>query len=299
MGFQPFNIKAEEDRARTLIAAIDKGEAWIFDGGQDSPDFGGFIHRLVYHENEVFGTICICRFNGRLRIQLGFEPDLPLSLQDELNRMILEAVQAEQTPVSIWYPPGNQTLDQWLHTALPWPLRGHNTYELTWPSGQRPETSPLPANAAIRPYEAEDLDPVCLMLDDALKHTFADPGQRPFFHDRLKLASEWLERSRMDQCQVLHLNGHLAGFYVRKGAEIDLLAIDPHLQNRGLGRHLLHHALERILSDQKDPPYLYCIESNESAVRFYRREGFQITGHSGYGWFDPTADPTIVPSIEP
>lgn len=286
MSFRSFQTEQEEQRARALIASIDRGEAWIFDGAPNSPDFGGFIRRLVYSQGGHFGTLCICRFRGRLRIQLGFAPDVPKGAENELLGPILDIIRQSPGQVSLWYPPGNHRLHAWLQANIPWPLRGHSTFELTWPAGKSPESEDLPESLAIIDFEETYLEAVCTLLDAAMRHTFDDPEDRPFARDCQTLGAQWSHKAQSGQCALLLAKDQIAGFYALQEAEIDLIAIDPLKQGQGLGHHLLHHALNRILRSPSDPPHLYCIESNQAALRFYLREGFQITAHSAFAWFD-------------
>lgn len=77
MGFRPIQTPQEEQRARALIASIDQGEAWIFEGAPGSDDFSGFIDRLYCDSPDNTGVYCACIYNGRLRLQMGFEKNLP------------------------------------------------------------------------------------------------------------------------------------------------------------------------------------------------------------------------------
>jgi GNAT superfamily N-acetyltransferase len=74
--------------------------------------------------------------------------------------------------------------------------------------------------------------------------------------------------------------------WVDSGTEwcLDSLYVMPHLRGARLGQRLLDTALP---ADR--PAYLWVIAVNESAVRFYKRNGFRrdgFTGSSGPGWGD-------------
>ena len=70
--------------------------------------------------------------------------------------------------------------------------------------------------------------------------------------------------------------------YILKGSEIDIIAIKKSDQYKGFGEVLLHHSISNIFNNQKELPYLYCIDSNKRAIRFYKNNGLKVTGHSGY-----------------
>ena len=51
-----------------------------------------------------------------------------------------------------------------------------------------------------------------------------------------------------------------------------MIHIDSFFQNEGIGSKLLNFAIEKF-----DVTYLYVLEKNESAIRFYRSHGFEMT----------------------
>ena len=62
------------------------------------------------------------------------------------------------------------------------------------------------------------------------------------------------------------------GFVIKKGDEIVKLFVEPALQNNGTGAKLLNHVIE--LGGR----FLWALEKNEGAIRFYQRNGFKLTG---------------------
>ena len=62
------------------------------------------------------------------------------------------------------------------------------------------------------------------------------------------------------------------GFIIKKGDEIVKLFVEPALQNNGTGAKLLNHVIE--LGGR----FLWALEKNEGAIRFYQRNGFKLTG---------------------
>ena len=62
------------------------------------------------------------------------------------------------------------------------------------------------------------------------------------------------------------------GFIIKKGDEIVKLFVEPALQNNGTGAKLLNHVIE--LGGR----FLWALEKNEGAIRFYQRKGFKLTG---------------------
>ena len=72
-------------------------------------------------------------------------------------------------------------------------------------------------------------------------------------------------------CQGLRL----VGFMCLSGAVVDALFLEPDCWRKGLGTRLLTHA--RCL---KGPLSVNVNEQNEAAVRFYRANGFSVSGRS-------------------
>jgi hypothetical protein len=286
MMFRKFESRTEEQLATDIIATIDKGEKWIFQGAEGSADFGGFVDRLFYRSGNVYGTYCASIFNGNLRIQIGFNTDMPKEVREELVLLIAKARSQINTFTSIWYPPGNIELDKMLFTQLPWKTQGHKTHELTFKRKDICNNSDLPEHISIVPFTDEYLEVACSMLDKSLSHTFGVPNSSVFTSNKENHLVSWSEKALHGDCCIMLENSELAGVYILKGAEIDLMAIASEKQGKGLGSLLLHHAITHIFASSKEEPYLYCIERNPNALRFYLREGMEITGYSGYAFFE-------------
>ena len=281
--FRPFANIEEENNASALIETIDKGEKWIFDGDHGSDDFGGYIDHLYYSENGVAGTYSACIYNGKLRIQIAFNTDLPDELSNHLLLLMERARKKCNTFTRIWYRPENEKLDEFLFSKLPWEAKGHKTHELT---ARRCDflnaACVLPENIKIIPFDEKYMECMCAMLDKSLANTFDDPDTGIFKANKDYYLKDWSEKGKSGQCSIMLDNGNIAGAYILKGAEIDFIAVSTDKQNKGLGTYLLKHAIANIIANSTDDPYLYCIDRNAGALRFYLREGLVVTGHSGY-----------------
>ena len=66
------------------------------------------------------------------------------------------------------------------------------------------------------------------------------------------------------------------GFMMRKDDEIVKLFVEPALQNNGVGAKLLDFA------KQQGGKFLWALEKNTGAIRFYQRHGFKLTGEKKF-----------------
>lgn len=286
MMFRRFENEKEEQLAAEIVVKIDKGEGWIFYGAEGSSDFGGFIDRLFYSDGDTYGTYSASIYDGKLHVQIGFNTDMPEDLSEELLSLIKKARNQVNTYTSIWYPPDNKRLDEFIFTQLPWKARGHKTYELTFKKVYSYGDLEFPGNVCVIPFEDEHLETVCSMFDKSLSHTFADPNASVFLGNKENYLAHWREKAKSNDCCVMLENDELVGAYILNNSEIDLIAIAKEHQNRGLGRLLLNHARKHIFAARQGEPYLYCIATNTGAVRFYLKEGMKVTGYSGYACFE-------------
>lgn len=62
-----------------------------------------------------------------------------------------------------------------------------------------------------------------------------------------------------------------------EGSQIIELYVDSFFENKGIGSKLVRFAIE-----QMNCKYLWVLEKNLSAIRFYQRHGFVITGEKQY-----------------
>ncbi|MCP1443762.1 putative acetyltransferase [Pseudomonas sp. GGS8] len=74
---------------------------------------------------------------------------------------------------------------------------------------------------------------------------------------------------------------HITGFAGVAAGKIEMLFIDPDHRGQGLGKQLLHYALEHLNADELDVN-----EQNPQALGFYFKQGFEVIGrseHDGMG----------------
>lgn len=79
---------------------------------------------------------------------------------------------------------------------------------------------------------------------------------------------------------VLHQSGRLVGFVVRDAHDtfwIENIAVDPHIQSRGLGRRLLTHAEQQASARGFDRVQLYTPAIAHENQAWYARRGYVET----------------------
>ena len=82
---------------------------------------------------------------------------------------------------------------------------------------------------------------------------------------------------------VYELDGKLVGYAHMEGAELDCVAVEPERQGAGIGRGLVRHAVNGILSAGHDGVFLYCVAGNRRARRLYDGLGFRTVYRNDYG----------------
>ncbi len=99
-----------------------------------------------------------------------------------------------------------------------------------------------------------------------------------------------LKRASKGSYIVAEINGRVEGFAVfgpardqdldeSESAEIVSINIDPDKWGYGLGRSLASSMIDRLSTDGFGSIYLWVVEQNERAIRFYQRNGFIREGN--------------------
>lgn len=69
----------------------------------------------------------------------------------------------------------------------------------------------------------------------------------------------------------------IKGFIHAENYEVKKLFVEPVLQNEGIGTKLLEHAVKNC-----GAKFLWALEKNTAAIRFYERNGFHLTGEKKF-----------------
>jgi GNAT superfamily N-acetyltransferase len=122
----------------------------------------------------------------------------------------------------------------------------------------------------IRPYNAEDFDPVTILWRVAREVSlpeFQRAKGHPFFEDRAYFRDFILEKNLI---WVAEIEGRPAAFMAIREDFIDDLYVHPDFWRRGIGTALIGHA--RKLSPEH--VWLYTLQINSNARSFYEKHGF-------------------------
>lgn len=129
----------------------------------------------------------------------------------------------------------------------------------------------------IRPAAAEDVSRIAeiIVFNNRVNYfpIFGDEGFSFGTVQVLPLAQRY--RDDPDRLARTHVydDGVVKGLVATRGDEIEKLYVEPAFQNRGIGARLLDYAVSRL-----GARWLWALEKNEAARRFYARHGFTPNG---------------------
>lgn len=88
----------------------------------------------------------------------------------------------------------------------------------------------------------------------------------------VSMAEEYLKDSEALLNTYVYDDGVIKGVIRIKGQAIEKLFVDPCFQNTGIGEQLLEDAIQNHAAT-----YLWALEKNVRAIRFYQKHGFHLT----------------------
>ena len=88
----------------------------------------------------------------------------------------------------------------------------------------------------------------------------------------LPLAQEYMDNPEQLENIWVYDDEFVKGFIHVEGDRIQELYVDSFFQNQGIGAALIDYATQEF-----DARYLFVLEKNERAIRFYKRHGFSLT----------------------
>ena len=94
-----------------------------------------------------------------------------------------------------------------------------------------------------------------------------------YYFDELQVLTLMKEYETGIDSLYVYDDGVIKGFIKIEGTYIARLFVEPVLQNGSIGSQLLEYAINEHNAD-----YLWALQKNEKAIRFYERHGFKETG---------------------
>lgn len=132
-------------------------------------------------------------------------------------------------------------------------------------------------NMYIRQAEKEDVSRIAeiLVYNNRTNYfpIFQDEGYSFGEMQVLTVAENYLQDDEMRNNVFVYDDGIIRGFVQIEGKEIKKLYVDTFFQSKGIGAALIGYAVT-----VKGAEYLWALEKNRKAIRFYERHGFHPTG---------------------
>lgn len=88
----------------------------------------------------------------------------------------------------------------------------------------------------------------------------------------LTTAEEYLPHPERLETIWVYEDAFVKGFIGVEGEELTKLFVDPFFQGQGIGKRLVDFALE-----EKEVKFLWALEHNDKAIKFYQKHGFSLT----------------------
>ncbi len=93
-----------------------------------------------------------------------------------------------------------------------------------------------------------------------------------FYFEDLQVPSQIEKHNSSINNTWVYDDGVVKGFITIENQQVKQLFVEPILQNNSIGSKLLSFAIE-----EKHVSYLWALEKNIKAIRFYQRHGFSVT----------------------
>ena len=140
----------------------------------------------------------------------------------------------------------------------------------------------------VEPVAAADFDEIMELWEASVRATHHFLKEEDIQLFRTLIRSEYLYAVNLF-C-IRNAQGRIGGFLGTSDDKVEMLFIDPAYRGKGIGKALLHYAVEGLGIRKVDVN-----EQNEQAVGFYRHYGFDVVGRSE---LDSTGKPYPILSME-
>ena len=138
----------------------------------------------------------------------------------------------------------------------------------------------------IRPAETKDLSRIAEIIVFGKRVAYRDIFQNDYFSFQELQVMDLFETYRDNPALIKHMwvydDGIVKGVINREyhdnAVEISEFYIEPVFKRQGIGRKLLQYVLEEERKMQWDKIYLWVVEENLPARRFYEANGLKASG---------------------
>ena len=126
----------------------------------------------------------------------------------------------------------------------------------------------------IRPATIADLSRIAELIIFNYRLNFYPIFREDYFYFGELQVSKQMElyKNKLDTIWVYD-DGVVKGFIQVEGQEVKKLFVEPVLQGNSIGSTLLEYAMTQLRV-----VFLWALEKNERAIKFYKRHGFKLTG---------------------
>ena len=130
----------------------------------------------------------------------------------------------------------------------------------------------------IRPATTEDLSRIAELIIFNYRLNFYPIFRDDYFYFGELQVSKQMElyKNKLDTIWVYD-DGVVKGFIQVEGQEVKKLFVEPVLQGNSIGSALLEYAIIELRA-----VFLWVLEKNERAIKFYKRHGFRLTGEKKF-----------------
>jgi len=263
--------------AASQIGYIDSGERNLF---LDSVNTEGQVEAEIFNNGEMTGVFYSDTAYNGLRIRISFTVDTDRFNDHLVSRVKSSMKKASVTSCSIWIRNNNKKIIEFLKKYFYVQPDGAHYYA-SIEFIMRRERFSGSANESVldtRPFEEKHIDDYLRMLDGSM--TFIDPPS-DFMGNKEYYLKQLAEHGQSSSLEAFWIGSELIGLYWRKGAEIDVFAVDAANQRKGYGTIMLTRAIKVIFKNtDADFAYLYAVDWNIKGQSFYKKYGMEQNGHS-------------------
>lgn len=143
-------------------------------------------------------------------------------------------------------------------------------------------------NNRVEPVSPAGFDEIIAVWEASVRATHHFLKEEDILYFKPLIRNEYLQAVNLF-C-IRDERGHIAGFLGTSEDKVEMLFIDPAYRGRGIGKALLHYAVEELGIRKVDVN-----EQNEGATGFYLHYGFEVVGRSEV---DGTGKPYPILSME-